>query len=94
VWPAPLERSAGGWRAVPVDELDDDAVGVGEWWTSVGPLLDRILDRDTYPLATRIGTAAGTEHGSAHDPAHAYRFGLERTLDGIGALIDPHAGRN
>jgi AcrR family transcriptional regulator len=72
----------------------DSATDDGEWWTSVGPLLDRILDRDTYPLATRIGTAAGAEHGSAHDPTHAYRFGLERTLDSIGALIDPHTDRS
>jgi len=39
-------------------------------------------------LATRVGSAAGAAHGSAHDPGHAYRFGLQRLLDGLAALID------
>jgi AcrR family transcriptional regulator len=59
-----------------------------EWWDRAGPLLARVLDPQTYPLAARIGTAAGTERASAHDPAQAYDFGLERTLDAIAALVD------
>jgi hypothetical protein len=39
-------------------------------------------------LATRVGTAAGGAHDSAYDPDHAYRFGLNRVLDGLAALID------
>ena len=58
------------------------------WWAEVGPVLARFLDDRTYPLATRVGTAAGNSRGSAHDPDHAYRFGLDRVLDGLGVLIE------
>ncbi|MGW5361485.1 TetR/AcrR family transcriptional regulator [Actinopolymorpha pittospori] len=59
-----------------------------QWWAAAGPLLARVLDERTYPLASRVGSAAGSAHGSAHDPDHAYRFGLERVLDGLAYLID------
>lgn len=65
----------------------DDA----QWWQSAGPVLARVLDPDAYPRATRIGAAAGAAHGSAHDPDHAYRFGLDRLLDGLAQLIDARA---
>ena len=57
-----------------------------QWWRAAGPLLARVLDEATYPLATRIGTAAGAAHGSAHDPEHAYDFGITRILDAITRL--------
>jgi hypothetical protein len=38
--------------------------------------------------ASRVGGAAGTAHGAAYDPDHAYTFGLQRVLDGLGSLID------
>ncbi|MEA2188131.1 MAG: hypothetical protein QOK16_3142 [Solirubrobacteraceae bacterium] len=63
--------------------MDDE-----QWWAANAPLLARVLDPRTYPLATRVGTAAGAAHGSAHDPDHAYEFGLQRVLDGLAALID------
>jgi AcrR family transcriptional regulator len=59
-----------------------------QWWAEVGPLLGRVLDPMTCPLAARVGTAAGMAHGSAHDPAHIYEFGLRRVLDGLARLID------
>ena len=31
---------------------------------------------------------AGAAHGGAYDPEHAYRFGLQRVLDGLAVLID------
>ncbi len=46
------------------------------------------LDESAYPLASQVATAAGREHGSAYDPEHAYPFGLQRVLDGLGPLID------
>ncbi len=64
--------------------MNDDA-----WWAANAPLLARVLDQDAYPLAARVGTAAGAAHGSAHDPEDAYRFGLERVLDGLARLVDP-----
>ncbi|MCV2489789.1 TetR/AcrR family transcriptional regulator [Geodermatophilus sp. YIM 151500] len=66
------------------ESATDDAA----WWATAGPLLARVLDPDTYPLAVRVGAAAGAAHGSAQDPTHAYEFGLARTLDGLAALID------
>jgi hypothetical protein len=41
-----------------------------------------------YPIAARVGAAAGAAHGAAYDPDHAYTFGLQRVLDGLGVLID------
>ncbi|WP_306214168.1 TetR/AcrR family transcriptional regulator [Actinoplanes sp. RD1] len=68
-------------RAAATEESDE------QWWAERGPLLDEVLDRDRYPLAVRIGAAAGAELGAAYDPDHAYAFGLERVLDGLGVLI-------
>ena len=62
----------------------DDA----QWWAEAGPVLARVLDPAAYPLASRVGTAAGAAHGSAADPDHAYRFGLDRVLDGLAAFVD------
>jgi AcrR family transcriptional regulator len=61
----------------------DDA----QWWAVAGPSLARVLDPAAYPLASRVGTAAGTAHGSAADPDHAYRFGLDRVLDGLAVFV-------
>ncbi len=66
----------------------DSAMNDEQWWADNAPLLARVLDERAYPLATRVGTAAGAAHRSAHDPDHAYRFGLQRVLDGLAALID------
>jgi AcrR family transcriptional regulator len=59
-----------------------------QWWTANAPLLARVLDKDAYPTAARVGTAAGAAHGGAYSPDHAWEFGLERVLDGLGALIE------
>jgi len=66
----------------------DSAMNDEQWWSANAPLLQRILDEATFPLATRVGSAAGAAHKSAHDPEHAYRFGLQRVLDGLAALIE------
>jgi hypothetical protein len=68
--------------------LDDVEMDDEQWWTANAHLLARVLDERTYPLATRVGTAAGAAHRSAHDPAHAYDFGLHCVLDGLATLID------
>lgn len=59
-----------------------------QWWEQAGPVLARYLTPEQYPLAARVGAAAGAAQGSAYDPDHAYRFGLQRALDGLAALID------
>jgi AcrR family transcriptional regulator len=67
---------------------EESGVDDEQWWAAAGPVLARVLDPSAYPLASRVGTAAGADRGSAHDPAHAYRFGLERVLDGLAAVIE------
>lgn len=66
----------------------DSAMDDEQWWAANAPLLARVLDERSYPLATRVGAAAGSAHSSAHDPDHAYSFGLSRVLDGLAVLID------
>jgi AcrR family transcriptional regulator len=62
-----------------------------QWWEAYGPLLAEVLDPARYPTAVRVGSAAGAEYGAAHDPARAFRFGLQRIIDGIGAYISTAA---
>jgi len=59
-----------------------------EWWAANAPLLARVIDEDAYPTAARVGAAAGAAHGGAYSPDHAWEFGLERVLDGLGVLIE------
>lgn len=77
-------RAAADARAV----TRDSAMGDAQWWEAAGPLLASLVDERAYPLATRVGSAAGAAHGGAYAPEHAYQFGLERLLDGLGALVD------
>ncbi|GAA2458990.1 TetR/AcrR family transcriptional regulator [Actinomadura vinacea] len=63
-----------------------------QWWEAVAPVLQELVDPARYPLGTRVGAVAGQEHGAAFGPGHAFEFGLERVLDGIGALIDSRDG--
>jgi AcrR family transcriptional regulator len=58
-----------------------------EWWSTYGPLLDKVFDPTKYPLAARVGAAAGETYQSAYDPEHGFEFGLARLLDGIEALV-------
>lgn len=77
-------RASADTRAAQLDSTMNDE----QWWAANAPLLNQVLDEDAYPLAVRVGTAAGAAQGSAHDPDRAYRYGLERLLDGLAALID------
>lgn len=58
-----------------------------QWWAAVAPYLDRVTDASSYPLASRVGSAAGKQHGAAYDFEHAFEFGLARVLDGIEVFI-------
>ena len=64
----------------------ESAMSDEAWWQQNAPLLARVLDPATYPLATRVGAAAGQAHGGAYDPDAAWEFGLARVLDGLAAL--------
>jgi AcrR family transcriptional regulator len=54
-----------------------------EWWEAVGPLLAELVTAEDYPLASRVGSAAGEAQGGAYDAERAYRFGLERIIEGL-----------
>ncbi|HYS41374.1 MAG TPA: TetR/AcrR family transcriptional regulator [Pseudonocardiaceae bacterium] len=69
----------------------DSAMSEEQWWAANGPLLARVFDQDKYPTAARVGAAVGAVHGAAYSPDHAYHFGLQRVLDGLGVLIDTHS---
>ena len=59
-----------------------------QWWEAQAPLLEQVIDPGRYPVADRVGTAAAIAYGGLWDPDHAFEFGLDRVLDGIGVLIE------
>jgi AcrR family transcriptional regulator len=59
-----------------------------EWWAAYQPLLAKVFDAERFPTATRVGAAAGEEFQAASAPERTFEFGLQRLLDGLGALID------
>lgn len=59
-----------------------------QWWNANAPYLSRALDENKYPTATRVGSAYGAAHRTAFSANYAFAFGLERVIDGLGALID------
>ncbi|NYD36291.1 TetR/AcrR family transcriptional regulator [Actinomycetospora corticicola] len=69
-------------------EARSDPAGDEAWWAAAGPALAEVLDPSSYPLATRVGTAAGEAQRSARHPDAAWAFGTARVLDGLAALID------
>lgn len=77
-------RSAHDARRATTDTAMSDA----QWWAANQPVLELALDPATYPRSVRIGSAAGEAQGSAWSADVAWTFGLARTLDGLGALID------
>jgi AcrR family transcriptional regulator len=62
-----------------------------QWWQARAPLLERVFDARRYPTAARVGQVAGATYGAASDPEHAFRFGLQRVLDGIQVLVQTRA---
>jgi AcrR family transcriptional regulator len=66
----------------------ESAMSDEQWWSVNGPLLARVFDEARYPTAARVGAAAGAAYQGAYSSSHAYTFGLERVLDGLGVLID------
>jgi AcrR family transcriptional regulator len=59
-----------------------------EWWAAVGPEFERYVQACDYPLAARVGTSVGSEQDGAYDADRAYRFGLERIIDGLATMIE------
>lgn len=80
VQPAALGRR-GGRR--PAGQRDGRGAMVGRQRPPARPS----LRPGKVPTAARVGAAAGAAHGAAYDPDHAYTFGLQHVLDGLGALV-------
>lgn len=69
----------------------ESAISDQQWWEANEVILQRVFDPSTYPLAVRVGTAAGTANDSAWNADSAWNFGLDRTIDGLAALVDRDA---
>ena len=61
--------------------LSDD-----QWWYTIEPYLST-RDFSPYPVAQRIGPIVGELYGLG-DPDMAFKFGVERLLDGFAVLIE------
>jgi AcrR family transcriptional regulator len=61
--------------------LSDD-----QWWYTIEPYLST-RDFSPYPVANRIGPIIGELYGLG-DPDMAFKFGVERLLDGFAVLIE------
>jgi AcrR family transcriptional regulator len=59
-----------------------------QWWATLAPHLNRLLDQERYGLAMRVGTAATTHYNGVHDAEHAFEFGLQRVIDGIESFVN------
>ena len=75
-------------RRMDVRVPDETGQTDDEWWLSIAPTLEQVLDVERYAVAVRVGTASTEEYRGLHDPTQAFEFGLERVLDGIAVLIE------
>lgn len=64
-----------------------------QWWQLAGPALAEHVDEPRLPVSSRVGSATGAAHDAATSPDHALAFGLERIIDGVGALLAGRGGR-
>ena len=75
-------------RRVEADQVvERTGITDRQWWEQVGPTFAQVFDATRFPLADRVGQAAGQAHRAAHDPEHAYRFGLDRLIEGVSAMV-------
>lgn len=79
---------AAGLESQLLAERQSTGLGDPEWWGEAMPQLARVLDPKRFPLTARVGQAATRERHGAFWGDKAFRFGLERLLDGIEALVD------
>ncbi|TDV52273.1 TetR/AcrR family transcriptional regulator [Actinophytocola oryzae] len=68
--------------------VTDTGVTDAEWWSTYGPLLEKVFDPEKHPTAARVGAVAGETYQSAYDAKHGFEFGLARILDGVATLVD------
>ncbi|MCC2333595.1 TetR/AcrR family transcriptional regulator [Cellulomonas wangsupingiae] len=70
---------------------DPQAVDMAASWEAWGGRLAGYVG-DRYPLARRVGAAAGAAMDAPYDAEHAWRFGLDRVLDALSALVGRGTG--
>jgi AcrR family transcriptional regulator len=77
--------AAGVARAVHEKRRAEEESGLteAEWWEANHEALAELTAGRSYPLATRVGTAAGETYGAATDPERELEFGLARVVDGL-----------
>lgn len=64
----------------------DHATDIAADWAAWSERLARYVG-DAHPLARRVGAAAGEAMNAPASAEHAWRFGLERVLDALAALV-------
>ena len=70
---------------------DPQAVDMAASWAAWGGRLAGYVG-ERYPLARRVGAAAGAAMDAPYDAEHAWRFGLDRVLDALAALVERSTG--
>jgi hypothetical protein len=58
---------------------------LAQQWATVTPRLAAYIGED-FPLAGRVGSAAGEAMHGDYSPQDAWRFGLDRVVDGLSTL--------
>lgn len=68
-----------------VQHVRDNRTGMSdlEWWRTVSPVLEQVMDEESLPVSDRVGTTVGTEFQAPTNPEHVFTFGLEVILDGV-----------
>lgn len=77
-------------RAGALRRRDAQSAGALDWERVAMPLAGHLGER--HPLAQRVGAAVGAELDGAYDADAAWRFGLERVLDGLAPIIEQGDG--
>ncbi|WP_045741010.1 TetR/AcrR family transcriptional regulator [Actinoplanes rectilineatus] len=66
---------------------ETSGISDAQWWAANAPVLERVMPEGRYPISGRVGTAAGQEYNAVADPDRTFRFGLDRILDGVEAML-------
>jgi AcrR family transcriptional regulator len=69
-------------------EREESGLNDSQWWRAIMPTLEPVVDPQRFPLSVRVGLAAQDARDGEFWGDEAFRFGLDRLLDGIGVLIE------
>jgi len=79
--------------AARASRSDPPVVDLADTWRSWNERLAGYLGPD-HALAQRVGAAAGAAMNTAYSPEHAWRFGVDRVLDALTALVASRTDRS